>query len=526
MPIYDRLAGRDFSRPAFGVSPGKFLCAMSVSKALIWRIRNALSRFSNEEGNPMTTFHSASRRALAFLLSAILGASAIIACLAVPGVAPAAYAVINRGTVSVSVPGSVSLTAGESTSVACTVSPAVDQQTPNCTTDYCPSGCDFASVGCQDANGQCTCIGTYYSPYYSDATVSSSNPSVARASYNNGVLYIDGYSAGTATITVYGSLRLWTTGIAYVTVNVSAAQQVSPTPSSSPTPSDSGSGSSSGSVSVSQSGITASSSTAHVLSALVAGGNTAKVEEGAEAEIEEVQLAKIGEANPAEALGEIAGSSKTVCFWYGDSLESADYLWSFAGGDVSAEAAASAADFDFGVSNAAGANDELDSYLDGKKSVAIKFASDKFPASSTFAYRVNDTFANGDRVHMYYFDERANSLVLVQENIEVAEGYVAAKLDHGGVWVLSDDATLAGSLAKQVEKSETEDQKAEKETSANDDSTEAVPAAAIAVGAVVVVVVVGGIAYAVFRSRKSAMPAEGVVEAQIPEESADAEERG
>ncbi len=467
----------------------------------------------------MSAFRSASREVLSFLLSAVLGASVLMACLSAPGMAPSAQAVVNRGSMSVSVPGSLSLAAGESTSVACTVSPASDYQTPNCSTSYCPSGCGPNGQGCLDDEGQCTCISSARRTYKSSATASSSNPSVARATYYNGVLYVDAYSAGTATIEVVGSLRLWTSAYAYVTVNVSAPQQVQPTPSSGS--SDSGvSGSSSGSganvagsVSVSQSGVTSTSSTAHVLSALVAGGNAAKVEEGAEAEVEEMQLAKIGEADPAEALGAVAGTNKTVCFWHGDSIESADFMWSFAGADVSAEAAAKAADFDFGVSVASDEDDELAAYLNGKKSISFKFASYAFPAPATFAYQVASVFSGEDRVNLYYWDEKARELVMVAENIEVTEGYATTKIDHGGVYVLSDDATLAGPVAKQAaEAAQSKEFQASTNDPAGDESSneKGLPIAAIAAGVAVVVAVAAGVAYGFIRSRKKSDVTAGV----------------
>lgn len=454
----------------------------------------------------MSTFRSVSREALTFLLSVVLGASVLMACLAAPGMAPSAQAVVNRGSMSVSMPGSLSLTAGESTSVACTVSPGSDYQTPNCSTAYCPSGCGPNGQGCLDDEGQCTCISSARSWYYSSATASSSNPSVARATYSNGVLYVDAYSAGTATIEVVGSLRLWTSAYAYMTVNVSAPQQVQPTPSApstSPQSSESGSsgsGTYAGSVSVSDAGVTATSSTAHVLSALVAGGDAAKVEEGAEAEVESVTLAKIGEADPAEALAAIAGTDKTVCFWHGDSIESADYMWSFAGADVSAEVAAGAAGFDFGVSDASDADDELAAYLDGKKNMTFKFASDAFPAPATFAYQVASVFSGDDRVSLYYWDEKARELVMVAESIEVIEGYATTKIDHGGVYVLCEDATLAGPVAKQAEAAQSGESgdAVEESSSAN----EGAPVALIAVGAVVVVAVIAGVAHGVILLRK------------------------
>ena len=87
----------------------------------------------------------------------------------------AAFAVVNLGTVSVSMQGSVSVASGSSVAVAAYANPAYSDQLPNCMNSYCPSGCDFGNTGqsCEDkATGQCTCYGYGYSRYYPSCTVS------------------------------------------------------------------------------------------------------------------------------------------------------------------------------------------------------------------------------------------------------------------------------------------------------------------------------------------------------------------
>ena len=271
-----------------------------------------------------------------------------------------------------------------------------------------------------------------------------------------GALTISAYSPGTATITVYGDLRLWSTGVGSVGVSVS---DPAPTPTPN-TPSDgssdggaskgSGSGAVSGSVSVSDAGVTATSSTGRVLSALVSGGDAAKVSEGAEAASEgEVSLVRLGDTPVSEALAAIAGTKNTVCFWSGDSLETADYLWSFAGSDLAVE---SVADVDLGVEDATDSQERLAEALPGVTYRAIDFANEgAYPCPAMFGYRVSNVFANGERLALYFYDQKADSLVLVQRGVEVTEGYATFKIDHGSLWVLADDDSLEGPLSDEVE---------------------------------------------------------------------------
>ena len=141
-----------------------------------------------------------------------------------------AYAYFDRGPVGLSVSqGAVSMTSGEGYMVSVSVSPAADEQLPGCGMAECPQTC--GDLGCLDARGQCTCAGTTYSTYYPTVSASSSNSSVAAVSYANGALSITGISPGSATITIYASLRQFTDSQAYVQVTVNAPPQpVNPNP--------------------------------------------------------------------------------------------------------------------------------------------------------------------------------------------------------------------------------------------------------------------------------------------------------
>lgn len=97
---------------------------------------------------------------------------------------------------------------GETTTVACKLSPESEKQLPGCGMQECPQVCDGLTTpggvvgGCQNEKGWCTCNGTTYRDYYAKVSISSSAPNVARGQYNNGVITISGKSAGTATLKI------------------------------------------------------------------------------------------------------------------------------------------------------------------------------------------------------------------------------------------------------------------------------------------------------------------------------------
>lgn len=140
-----------------------------------------------------------------------------------------AKAFFNRGQVTVHCSRqSVALEAGQSPmTIGLAVSPESDSQTAGCGMADCPDSCHG---GCLDSKGNCTCAGTEYKTYTTDISVSSSNPSVALGSYSGGTLIIEPLGPGTATITVTGTLREWSSGSSSVQVTVTGDIPKEPEP--------------------------------------------------------------------------------------------------------------------------------------------------------------------------------------------------------------------------------------------------------------------------------------------------------
>ncbi|MCR4600162.1 MAG: hypothetical protein K5767_00285 [Clostridia bacterium] len=129
------------------------------------------------------------------------------------------FAYFNRGPVSLSVgQTSLNLKTGGSASVSVNIQPIKEQQLPGCGMAECPQSC--GATGCLNEYGECTCGGTTYQTYYSSVSVTSSNSGVASASYSGGTLTVKGVSAGTATLTLIGSMRQYTDTSVQVAVTV------------------------------------------------------------------------------------------------------------------------------------------------------------------------------------------------------------------------------------------------------------------------------------------------------------------
>jgi hypothetical protein len=116
--------------------------------------------------------------------------------------------------------GSVSLTSGQTQTIGMSVSPSQEAQLPGCGMAECPDSCPPECIG---AGGWCQCAGSSFETKYTQVSVSSSDSSVAQASYSGGALTVKGESPGSATITVTADLaKHQTSKPVYVDVTVSA----------------------------------------------------------------------------------------------------------------------------------------------------------------------------------------------------------------------------------------------------------------------------------------------------------------
>jgi hypothetical protein len=170
-------------------------------------------------------------------------------------------AYFERGTVSVSLgQGSLTLEQGQSGTVSISFSPSTSSQLPGCGMAECPQSC--GEKNCLDENGECKCGGLSYQTYYAYANVTSSNASIASATYQNGSLNIQANQVGTATITVTSYLRQFTSMTTTMTVTVKEKTVVQ-TPSNNGSTGSGSSGSGSSGSGTSGTGSTGSGTTSN-----------------------------------------------------------------------------------------------------------------------------------------------------------------------------------------------------------------------------------------------------------------------
>jgi hypothetical protein len=381
-------------------------------------------------GNDRTT--RTARRLVALACSAAVFVSLCM-------VPSSALAVVNMGAVFLSLPGYASCTAGDSESVSCAVTPASSSQIPNCSMDYCPSGCEATGQGgCLDASGQCTCNGGGYHTYYPTVNVYSDNPGVARASWSNGTLCISTYSPGTATLTVEASLRLHTDAVSSMTVDVAA-------PASAGSDNQSASASAAGVQSVAPVATGDSSGSVSGVVA-VASGISVGVPVGEDALSDSrILVGHLTDANVSakDMIGQIAGTDDRVMLWAGVDQGAPDYAWYVSGHDI---AAAPSGNVDMTAVDVTASNGQLADRLSGKTYIAIDATScGTLPGPMTLLWRTARTFPNDTYVNLYSYDQTTGNLASIQKNLQVKEGYASFGVTQGRVFVLSDDPNLESS---------------------------------------------------------------------------------
>lgn len=488
----------------------------------------------------MGKHRAANRRRFAggFAAVAMAAALAVVTCLPTP-----AMAYFSKSPVGIYFGSTyVSLTTGSSSSVGLTIDPMQEQQLPGCGMAICPEACGGLENpvtgvvgGCLNDAGWCTCAGTTYYTAYTNVSVSSSNPYVARASYSGGALSIQAVSAGTATITVYASLSKHQDASASMTVQVSDPAPSTPSGGGSTGSSDGGStggstggsgdsGSSSGGDAGSSVGsgsgsgdsgsVSVSSSGASVVAAAAAAaaeqGDGEEAQEVVELETAEGDKIIVVEATDAqtaaEELAKIAGTNGTCTFWSGGTMDSPSISWTFKGQDLDPNADLS---FDPGVTVSNKGTGAVAELLDeAQDAIVMDFAhTGNLPGPAEVYVRASGVYADGDQLTLFLYNEDTHKFEQVQEGVEVSSGYAVFTMDHCSTWALSTEDLASFEL--------TADEEAAAEQADLDATTVDIHSQDgtvwVIVGVVAAVVIVAGVAaFVVARRRKTAAVSAGV----------------
>ena len=382
-------------------------------------------------------------------------------------------AYFDRGTVGVSLgASSVSIEAGSGQSVSVSFSPSSSDQLPGCGMAECPQIC--GEKNCLDENGECMCNGTDYQTYYAFASVSSSNTSVASASYSNGVVYISGVSAGTATITVTASLRQFNSSSAKISVTVYEKQTEARTtqPETTARQQETTAKKQTETTTSKQNETTTkkqAETTAKQQETTTSGSgvsvkpvNENETQKNSETATEpEGQTAADGETGEAaevlsayqsidsdrgmiyfvpdltaKTVGEVtealAGQDAFVDFQSKDQADTVLYAWEFYGKNIKK---AASTDLSLEISQNAFSGFKQDA----DKCVFIAFNDNSvLPAEGSLYIRVSEYMANDTEVNLYELKDNCE-IVILDEDIAVENGYVTLNLDHRASMFISTE---------------------------------------------------------------------------------------
>ncbi len=340
----------------------------------------------------------------------VIIALVLVLALSVALVPQVAWGYYNRGSVSIALGATeVSVAAGSTVSVTALVTPASDEQTIGCGMAMCPQNC--AST-CADENGQCRCAGSDYDTYYPSVAVSSSNASVAVATYQGNAVTVYGKAEGEATITVRASLRQFTDAEATFAVRV-----------------DPGS--------------------------LAAGGTSTGVEVDVpqEAQVSEpddradvvdktimnrlIRNVRItDECVPADHLRELAGTDAEVTFWAGDTYYHPAYSLTFMTSEFEA---ADVAPIDVHLSVSSEPTGELYQALSGLDGfLVVDFAERGELFAPAMVYvEADGVLSDDDAIALFSWDEDAKAFVREQAEASMSGGYATVSVQEGKLYVVS-----------------------------------------------------------------------------------------
>ena len=353
-------------------------------------------------------------------------------------------AYFNRGAVQISLSQtSISIDQGASASVSVTIDPIKEDQLPGCGMAECPQTC--GSSGCLNENGECTCAGTNYKTYYSSVAVSSSNASVAAASYSNGTLTVKGVGAGTAVITATGSMRQYTD--ASVTMNVTVK----------------GSGNASGASSKPSAGKSASAAPAEGMNASDIKGAGAAAQPDGSAAAQEADAAAAGQDEAAAALGELRNTKKGLyriveltdttdipaCFaqaaeekshmvFQKKSGENVKWSWTF---DASDLGSADVSSLKLGINASAECPDDIKDLMtvSGGNAYYMQFEhSGVLPAPAEIYINVSEVFPDNGTLKLYHESENGGSFDEVSSEVMAENGYATFTIESCSDYILTD----------------------------------------------------------------------------------------
>lgn len=363
------------------------------------------------------------------------------------GLFPAvATAYFDRGPVAVEVGQSAAtVEEGGSMTVNVRVTPASAVQLPGCGMAECPQTC--GEKNCLDKDGECTCNGLQHKTYYADVQTATSDASIAAVSYNSGVISIRGIAPGQAVITVTGMLRQYRAGSQTVKVTVTAKTGTNaPAVTAGPV--------------AGQKASTASPVGNPVVEPVETGPDNVQVQGDNIPALKEPAVDKPAQQDQADGihtvrsdhglvlfvplqedqpmgkaqLATIMGQQESATFEKKDAVGNVLYSWTFAGKDVTAPA-----DIDLTIRASKEGAPELQKLTRGNDALYLAFSHEgSLPGPATVCLSVNNIFANGTKLNLYYYDQKSGQAQLQAANLPVSNGYASLSLKHCSQYILME----------------------------------------------------------------------------------------
>ena len=132
-----------------------------------------------------------------------------------------------------------------------------------------------------------------------------------------------------------------------------------------------------------------------------------------------------------------------LIMWAGPSSTAPDYSWTYTKADVDVDSAYVEYDPEVDISSL-GTGNVANIMEQSAGGMVLAFAhSGNLPGTATIYANADGYFADGSEVGLYCFDEDEKRFELVEEGVEVVDGYVSFSIDHCSTWALSADDLTA-----------------------------------------------------------------------------------
>ena len=130
----------------------------------------------------------------------------------------------------------------------------------------------------------------------------------------------------------------------------------------------------------------------------------------------------------------ILQKDKAVVIGVVDSNNRLQYSWEFSKNAIKNTDAS----IDLNISFEVEKKNEIEEKMGNKNSKYMEFShSGELPGAATISMYVGDTYSDGEKLYLYYYDENENEVLMVGDKaIEVKDGYVTYTITHCSIYFM------------------------------------------------------------------------------------------